>query len=104
MTQAQLDGVYAPAGDIVAREIEGELIIIPLTQEPGDEQDALYTLNDTGRDVWKRLDGAATLQAVAHALAADYDAPFDAIARDILGLAEELLARRLLVAVSSAQS
>lgn len=104
MTHIRLDGVYAPSGDIVAREIEGELIIIPLAQEPGDEQEALYTLNETGRDIWKRLNGTATLQAVADALAAEYDAAPADITRDIVGLAEELLARRLLIAVSADQT
>ena len=104
MTQVELDDVYIPSGDIVARDIEGELIIIPMVQEPGDEQEALYSLNETGREVWSRLDGTATLQAIADALAAEYDAAPDDIARDILGLAEELCARRLLVAVSSGRT
>ena len=42
------DGVYAPSEDIVAREIEGEIIIVPLVAGIGDMEDELYTLNETG--------------------------------------------------------
>ncbi len=68
------DAVYVPSDDVVAREIAGELIIVPLVAGIGDMEDELYTLNDTGRDIWKRLDGRATLDAVATDLAELYDA------------------------------
>ena len=52
-----MDAVYAPSEDVVAREIEGELIIVPLVAGIGDMEDELYTLNETGRAIWDRLDG-----------------------------------------------
>ena len=42
-----LDDVYTLSQDVVAREIEGELIIVPLISGIGDIDDALYTLNPT---------------------------------------------------------
>lgn len=93
----QLQTVYLPSPDIVARDIEGELIIVPLTAGIGDMEDELYTLNETGRAVWQRLDGRRTLRAVAEALVTDYEAPVDEIERDVLGLVAELAQRGILV-------
>ncbi len=84
--------------DVVAREIEGELIIVPLTSGVGDMEDELYTLNATGRDVWSRLDGARTLGEIAAELAAEYSSPRDEIEADVVGLAEELVRRKIVVA------
>ncbi len=91
------ESVCSPSDDVVSREIEGELIIVPIAAGIGDEDDELYTLNETGRAIWERLDGTRTLREVAGELANVYEAPLDEIARDVLGLAEELAKRKILV-------
>lgn len=99
-TKITLDAICAPSDDIVAREIEGEVIIVPLTAaiaETDGQADALYTLNETGQAIWQRLDGQRSLRAVAADLAADYDAPPDEIEADVLGLVGELVQRGILV-------
>ena len=93
----RLDQVYVPSDDIVARDIEGELIIVPLVAGIGDMEDELFSLNDTGKDIWRKLDGKATLAGVATALAADYSAQPDEIENDVLGLVGELVRRKMLV-------
>lgn len=92
-----LEKVLVPSEDIVAREIEGELIIVPLVSGIGDLDDELFTLNDTGRAIWKQLDGTKTLQQVIDTLIEEYEAPAATINRDVLGLTEELLRRRMLI-------
>lgn len=94
------DGVYGPSDGIVAREIEGEIVIVPLRAGIGDLEDELYSLNETGRDVWRQLDGVRTLDQVVAALAADYDAPRDEIDCDVRGLLEELLRRKIVSAAT----
>jgi len=89
-TKVDRDGAYAPSGDVVAREIEGELIIVPVTAGIGDADDELYTLNETGKDVWNRLDGRRSLNEIILELAAEYDAEEGVIAGDVVGLVEEL--------------
>src|SRR5512144_2499269 len=97
MTDVRLDAVYVPSEDVVAREIEGELIIVPLAAGIGDMEDELYTLNETGRAIWGRLDGQRTLAEVAGELAGEYAAAPGEIEADIAGLAGELLRRKMLV-------
>ena len=98
----ELDGVYAPSEDIVAREIEGEIVIIPLVSGIADTDDELYTLNETGKAIWDRLDGNTSLGDVAAALAGEYEAVGNDIEEDVLGLVEELARRRMLVEVPRA--
>jgi hypothetical protein len=93
----KLDQMYAPSDDIVAREIEGELIIVPLVAGIGDMEDELFSLNDTGKDIWRRLDGMTTLAGIVKTLATEYSAQPDEIERDVLGLVGELVRRKMLV-------
>jgi Coenzyme PQQ synthesis protein D (PqqD) len=93
---AKPDTVYVPSGDIVAREIEGEIIIVPLSAGIGDAEDDLFSLNETGRAFWKLLDGKKTLAQIAKALGEKYADPQAGIEKDILGLAAELLKRHII--------
>ena len=94
------NGTYAPSDDVVVREIEGELIIVPLVSGIGNIEDELFTLNKTGRAIWERLDGKKSLKDLAKELSAEYEAPEGQIERDLMGLVQELLKRRILVEVS----
>ena len=101
MTAVEIDSVYAPSEDVVAREISGELIIVPLVAGIGDLEDELFTLNETGRAIWKELDGQRNLRDIVDGLAQAYDAPAAEIEQDVLGLVEELVRRRMLVEVAA---
>jgi hypothetical protein len=95
----ELNGVYAPSDDIVARVIEDELIIVPIKAGVGDLEDELFTLNETGRAIWDRLDGRRSLKDIASSLAGEFDSPVDEIEQDVLGLAGELFDRGIIVEV-----
>jgi hypothetical protein len=96
---AKLDAVYVPSEDIVARTIEGELIIVPLAAGIGDLEDELFTLNETGKAIWDSLDGKRTLREVLEELLSEFEAPEGEIEEDLIGLVTELVRRRILVAV-----
>jgi hypothetical protein len=98
---AQLNAVYSPSEDVVAREIEGELIIVPLAAGIGDMEDELYSLNESGVAIWKRLDGKNSLKEISTALTGEYTATLGEIEQDVLGLVSELLRRKMLVEVVS---
>jgi len=92
-------GVYGVSGDVVARDIEGEIIIVPLVAGIGDLEEDLFTLNDTGKAIWDKLDGRRTLAQVIQELSSEYQAAAGKIEQDVLGLVQELLDRRILVAI-----
>jgi hypothetical protein len=97
--KVDIDATYLPSEDIVVREIEGELIIVPLVSGIGDMEDELFTLNETGRAIWERLDGKKPLGDIVGELCSEYDASPGEIERDVIGLVEELLKRKIIVAV-----
>ena len=92
-----MSDVYEPSADVVAREIEGELIIVPIAAGVGDLEDELYTLNPTGRIIWAKLDGKKDLKAIAAELAVEHDSTSGEIERDVEGFVRELLVRRIVV-------
>ena len=94
------EDVHGPSDDVVAREIEGEIIIVPLVAGIGDIEDELFTLNETGKAIWDKLDGRRSLADVVAELTPEFEEAEDgAIERDVLGLVAELVERKLLVAV-----
>ena len=97
-TDVSLEKVYVPSEDIVAREIEGEIIIVPLVSGIGDMEDELYTLNETGQAIWKLLDGKKSLKEVAAELTEEFEG--EEIIRDVLGFVTELVSKRILVEAS----
>jgi hypothetical protein len=99
-TQVALNSKYAPSEDVVARDIHGELIIIPITSGIGDVDDGIFSLNKFGRAIWEKLDGKTSLKEVAHALALQFEGDAAKIENDVLGLVEELLKRNMVVACS----
>jgi len=98
-TAISWDTRYAPSAEVLAREIEGEIVIIPLTGGPGQDADDLFTLNTTGRAIWQLLDGQHTLRQVVEVLVDAFDAPKTVIEEDVLGLLGELTTRRLVITV-----
>jgi len=98
--KAEIDTVYVLSEDIVSREIEGELIIVPLVSGIGDMEDDLFTLNEIGKTIWNRLDGQKNLKDIVEELSAEFEALEGEIEKDVIGLVEELLKRRMVVEVS----
>jgi hypothetical protein len=98
-TKVDINKVYKVSEDVVAREIQGEFIIIPITSGIGDLEDEIFTLNETGRAIWDKIDSQKSLKEVADSLSSEFDTPSDEIEKDVLGLTEELLKRRMLVEV-----
>jgi len=95
-TAVTLKTICLPSEDVVAREIEGEMIIVPLVAGIGDADDELYTLNETGHAIWQALDGEKSLGQVAETLAAAFAAPPEEIRSDVLGFAAEMVRRGML--------
>jgi len=93
----KLEIIYAKSQDLVEREIEGELIIVPLTSGIGDLEDELFSLNEIGRDVWARIDGKRRVSQIVKELEKIYQVERGKITADVLGFLTELEKRKLIV-------
>ena len=95
--QVSLDKVYKPSEDVVAREVSGEFIIIPITSGVGDSQEEMFSLNEYGKIIWDKLSTHKSLRNVVFELSQEFEAPLEQIERDCVGLIQELLKRRIVV-------
>jgi hypothetical protein len=95
--KVDLKGAYIPSADVVVREIHGELIIVPITSGAGDIEDALLTLNETGKAVWQELKKEKDLNTVIKTLTREFNASEEEVASGVTGFIAELLAKKIVV-------
>lgn len=91
------NSIYKLSEDVVARDVQGEFIIIPITSGIGDSDDDIFTLNNFGKVIWDKLDGKRSLKEIAGALVSEFEGTQTQIESDCLGFAEELLKRKMIV-------
>jgi len=75
------------------REIDDETIII----SPNDS--VMHELNDTGRFLWKNIDGTKSAAELARLLVENYEVTPDIALFDAQALLEEMSSRKLVVTV-----
>lgn len=97
--KVNLKGVYVPSENVVAREVAGEFIIVPIASGIGDSEDELFSLNETGKAIWDKLYGKRSLRDVVKDLSVDFEGSLEVIERDVVGLVEELFKRKMLVEI-----
>lgn len=100
LKKVSLDKVYALSEEIVTREVHGEFVIIPITSGVGDLEDDIFTLDESGRSIWDKLDGKKSLAEIAKELNVEFDAQAGKIEQDVVGLIGELVKRRIVVEAS----
>lgn len=85
-----LKDIFIPSERVVAREIEGELIIVPIDDGIANFEDTLFTFNATGRRLWDLLSPKTNVQEVCAQLSNEYNAPFEKIQSDVVELIVKL--------------
>jgi hypothetical protein len=95
--KVNLDTVYVPSKNIITRQLEGEFIIVPIGPKTGDMEDNIFTLNETSRAIWDKLDGKKSLRAVVNCLSLEFAAPSLEIKKDVLRVVGELLEKKIVV-------
>mgnify|MGYP001553168854 CR=1 FL=1 len=96
MTLVNRKVYYTISENVIAREIEGEMIIVPLASGVGNLDEALFSLNKTGKIIWSMLDGTMTLESIIRRLSDEYAADEDAIGKDVENLMAQLLSKGLI--------
>jgi hypothetical protein len=82
MTAAPDRPRHAP--HVIAQRVEESFVLLNV------RSGAYYSLDDIGARIWELCDGTRGADDIAELLAADYDAPAEAIHDDVLTLLGEL--------------
>jgi hypothetical protein len=93
------DSVLCPAPDVVARDVAGEHLLVPVRSGVTDI-DSLYTCNAAGAFLFSRLDGRTDVAALARALAAGFEVGESEALRDALAFLGDLQESGLAIVVS----
>ncbi|MDD4293977.1 MAG: PqqD family protein [Candidatus Omnitrophica bacterium] len=64
--------IYSKNKDIVTREIDDELILMPI-YKTNSEINKMYTLNETAAFMWDKIDGKNTVSEIINMLIGRYE-------------------------------
>lgn len=92
-----LDNILTPSQEVDSRLFGDELILVPLLDGIGNLDAELYTMNETGKAIWSRLDGERPLRTIARELAEEFNTTLGVVEKDLLRLAKELQRRKMVV-------
>jgi len=89
-----LDDTLTASPDVIAREVGGEMVLMHLGSG------TYFGLNPVGGRIWQLLDERSrTVADLAATITAEYEAPAEQVAADVLALADDL-ARHELVSIA----
>lgn len=101
MKVKDINRIYSISDNVVAREIEGEIIIIPISSDIRNSEDEIFTLNENARAIWEKLNGKNTLKDIINKIESKFQAAPEKIQKDVLGFTEELSKRNILIEVKN---
>ena len=89
LSYQSLDTIYRKNLSIVARQIAGEYILVPISQSAG-EVESIYTLNEVGTRIWELLDGQRNLLQIRDLLVAEFEVSSKEATADMLEFTQGL--------------
>lgn len=81
---------YEKSSEIVARVIEGEVLLVPIRNNIGDLQ-CIYTTDGVGGRIWELLDGQRSSNEIIENLASEYDKEIDDVRNDFQQFMDQLV-------------
>jgi hypothetical protein len=91
MQRVTLDSVLVRRGRVIAKSSGGSLVLLDI------DSGEYFSTNDVGALVWKLIDGARSVSAIAEAVAAEYEVELDVVEGDVMELVDELARESLLL-------
>ena len=88
--------VFKHNDSLVARDLAGEKVIIPVKAKVGD-LGCIYTLNSIANEIWNLLDGQRTESDIVEMLARDYEVDVETLASDVNHALTEMQQEGLIV-------
>lgn len=99
MNAKDLNKIYKASEEVVAREIAGEFILVPLSGGIAEMNEDIFTLNETGKAIWDKLDGKKTLQEISEELNSEFSSSSEELTEDLLGFTAALLGKKMLLEI-----
>lgn len=87
--QPQMQARYEKDPNMVFRQIEDEMILVPIRQSVADLGN-IYVLNELGGRIWELMDGERTLADVRDILLDEYDVMPNVLEADLLAFVRQL--------------
>jgi hypothetical protein len=84
-----LDTCFAKEKDLVARDVAGEIIIVPIKGHVGDLE-GVFTLNEVGATIWQRINGQTTARELVEAVKNEYDVEASEAEKDVVDFLRSL--------------
>jgi len=84
-----LDECLIKAPHVVYREVQGELILIPVRPQRKVERQ-FYTLEDVGRRIWKLLDGRRRCREIIERITKEFEVREEQAQEETLAFLEQL--------------
>jgi hypothetical protein len=92
--------IYKQDETVVARDIVGETILVPIRGKLADLQ-RIFALNEVGAYIWSKLDGESTLESICDDLQMEFDVSRELAERDMSEFIDELLEMDLIMGIKS---
>ncbi len=89
--------VFKKHSELVEREIEGEILVIPIMAGVGDADANMYSFNNQGAAIWGLIDGETSLGEIADRLCEEYEVTRDRALQETVVFLEELAERNLIL-------
>jgi Coenzyme PQQ synthesis protein D (PqqD) len=86
--------------EVVARKIEGELILVPIRSGVGD-LNSLYTLNEVGSVLWDFMTEGHTLSEMVQRVCDEFEVTTAQARTDIEGFLDSLVEEKLVLSVAA---
>ncbi len=77
-----MEKVFKKNNDIVSREIDNEMILMPIYKTNKDINE-MYTLNESAAEMWDLMDGKRTLSQITDRLCEKYDVSRETVDADL---------------------
>jgi hypothetical protein len=91
--------IYGHSPEIIARQIEETIVIVPLISGIGKLDEDLFSLNDTGKLIWEMLDGKSNVRDVIQKISTNYEENVIIIENDVIELLQMLLDKELIIEI-----
>jgi hypothetical protein len=99
MLAIQSDARFVRNHEVVSRQIEGELIIVPIRRGVGD-LNSLYTLNPVGSILWDYMNECHTLPEMVTRVCEEFEVTTSQALADIQAFLDSMLEEKLIQPVS----